>query len=287
MAHIHTLFLILTTFWCVVSKKSFIDSLSDINEVLALQELAQNRSIIELPKETCEITYDELIDFFSPQTYDGPLLNIFQGILSANFSAYPSFLSSSRSTNSNFSALRYFVHVLSMIVDGVEDPYMYTNMDSKVERDEEIDRFEKLDYTALLEFWKEFMWYDKSMTQGNKTEIRNEFLAFLSTISHRLDSSKDHYFDDLLPLEQKWGIKEAINKSYLNVAKKGRDFFYSKNALHTYNFGLVFNEENKPYGIEKYFKSKRDHINASFDYFQHKVCLDALSLRTSQAPSQI
>jgi hypothetical protein len=141
----------------VVSKKSFIDSLSDINEVLALQELAQNRSIIELPKETCEITYDELIDFFSPQTYDGPLLNIFQGILSANFSAYPSFLSSSRSTNSNFSALRYFVHVLSMIVDGVEDPYMYTNMDSKVERDEEIDRFEKLDYTALLEFWKEFM----------------------------------------------------------------------------------------------------------------------------------
>lgn len=220
------------------------------------------------------ITID--LSFLNEETYDGQLLDTFQRILSANFSDYPSILSSSPSSNSNFFALQYFVHVLSMVVEGVEDPFNYT--DVKVERDEEIDRFEKLDYFALIEFWKEFMWFDKNIHQANKTEIRNEFLAFLSTISHRLDSSKSHYFDDLLPFKQNWGLKETIDKGYLNIAKKGRDFFYAKNALHSYNFGLVFNEQNKPFGAEKYFKSKKDHLKASFDYFEHKVSLKKLNL---------
>ena len=62
--------------------------------------------------------------------------------------------------NKNLEALRYFVHYIGDLIEGVPQVYNDTKilldeLALKKSDDPEIKKFKKLDYLSLIQFWKE------------------------------------------------------------------------------------------------------------------------------------
>lgn len=108
------------------------------------------------------------IDIIKEKTYDGYLLNSYLSL----FNAYPQAINSTTMLNSttalasNFSykALMYFKYVQSLITNEVTSAHGESkqsleelNFDFQMTVDPEIQMYEKLNYLALMEFWKEYI----------------------------------------------------------------------------------------------------------------------------------
>mmetsp|Transcript_2393 Transcript_2393/g.3100 ORF Transcript_2393/g.3100 Transcript_2393/m.3100 type:complete len:123 (+) Transcript_2393:86-454(+) len=108
------------------------------------------------------------IDIIKEKTYDGFLLNSYLSL----FNAYPQAINSTTTLNSttalanNFSykALMYFKYVQSLITNEVTSAHGESkqsleelNFDFQITVDPEIQMYEKLNYLALMEFWKEYI----------------------------------------------------------------------------------------------------------------------------------
>ena len=95
-----------------------------MNDFLKFSELTETHKNLNLTLDLSNLAYDEVLDFYSNDTYDGDLLNLYLNVFRVNFTESKNiFKDYAVGENSNLEALRYFVHFMSTIVTGIEDPY--------------------------------------------------------------------------------------------------------------------------------------------------------------------
>ena len=132
-----------------------------MNEFLVFQELVKQNNMTQYQSETSDVHYDDILKFYSNNTYDGDLLHKFQTVFSANFTAYDDiFKDILVGENTNLEALRYYIHFISNFIEGINDPYPPTTpllreLAFGSIKDEDITKYKKLDFLALMQFKKE------------------------------------------------------------------------------------------------------------------------------------
>lgn len=118
----------------------------------------------ELLAQGYEFNVTEIID----NTYDGNLLKkyykVFSGDLDKITNATDSLLEKPNVKNLNSRALRYFLHTQSLLIDEIKSPFSgdvpsleELNFDFQYYEDQEIVALQKLNYLALMEFWKDYI----------------------------------------------------------------------------------------------------------------------------------
>lgn len=75
-------------------------------------------------------------------------------------------------------------------------------------------------------------------------EIQSEYLAFLSTLLHIEKPEKEHYLSNLKFMDTNPQNCRNNFKSYLNLAKTGRNYYYEKNGVHSITPVIDFNEDD-------------------------------------------
>lgn len=108
-------------------------------------------------------------------------------------------------------------------------------------------------------------------------DIQSEFLAFLSTLLHLEEPDKEHYLSNLKFMDSNTQNWKNNFKSYLNLAKTGRNYYYAQNGVHSITPLLDFNEDNEYITSKSFFL-----INIAQAYFQSIIDHNlALSKRTN------
>lgn len=136
------------------AKRPLIESLSEMNEFLVYQqsvEQSQNRRI--------QIEYKDALEFYQSDTFDGPLLDIYQTLFSGNFEkAQQMFDNFEIGSYNTVESLRYFAYFLSNFIEGVPNPYNASDVSLEdlafnSKKDQDIRKFKKPDYLTLMQFW--------------------------------------------------------------------------------------------------------------------------------------
>ena len=144
---------------------------------------------------------------------------------------------SNRSNSRNFETLKYFVHAMSMIVEGIPDPYygesqnLKTLLNNSVQDDEQ-RKFDKLDYLQLMNFWEEYLWIKNQIDNEKILDIQSDYLAFLSTILYIKDKNQVGLLHELVMLNSEWKLCGDNLKMFLNPTKTARNYFYQYNGMH-------------------------------------------------------
>ncbi|CAI2385536.1 unnamed protein product [Moneuplotes crassus] len=248
-------------------KWPLIDALTEMNELLMYQESTQNKS----QHERVTLKYQDILEFYQTDTHDGHLLGVFQTLFAGDFNTtLELFRQYSVGEDSNLESLRYFMYFLSNFIQGVPNPYNYTNISLEelafeAQKDEDIRKFRKVDFLLLMHFWKENSPRRQSSEsdlgdyRDNSKQLENEILTYLSTILE-LQTNENRFYDlEGLRMMSKSDKKcEETLKYYLNLAKTSRDYFYQNHAMHSMTDLNNFSTRGKNLSAEKMFQAKQD-----------------------------
>ena len=174
-------------------------------------------------------------------TFDGLLLENFIKVFNADLeilsNAKDRLGNNTLSKNLNFNALRYFLYVQSQLIDQIENPFSSNkqslealNFDFQFSEDQELTNYIKINFLALMEFWKEYIWIYHLDSKKNSLKIHDTYVRLISSIFSTVTSKNSTY--SITPFEWiksfcKWTVDKAsifLNPAHLIAKTIQKDF---------------------------------------------------------------
>ena len=177
-----------------------------------------------------------------------------------------------KSKNLNRRAIKYYLYTQSLLVNEIESPFgkeipelSKLNFDFQYYEDTEIQKNEKLNYLALMEFWKEYVWVYHQNSPPELIKIHDEYMRLLVMLFPERSKKKEN----LKPFEwMNHNCKCTVDKAaiFLNPAKMAHDYYISRKGVLPLQPSISDNTE----------------LDLSYDHYYPKGEIEKAKIQISQ-----